>query len=180
VTRLRSCLDDLSTAQRRVLELRAGVGAADPRTRRGVARVLDIRVGRVQRLERRGLRRARKLDRAGACGSAAGGGGPVVSAGSLTGTSGGGEAAPVEDSLGGGTPGGAGPDGGAGGSSPDTGAGDIRGESATQPPPALGGPRDSSEGTSLWVAAGLMLLAALAGFATPALRDRFRTTSQAS
>jgi hypothetical protein len=139
-----------------------------------VARVLDIRVRRVVRLERRGLRRARELDRAGACGSAAAsGGGTIVTPGSLGGPDSG-EATPVEDSLGGGTPSGDGRDGG-GQSSPDGPSGDVRGESEAQPPPALGGPRDSAEGTSLWVAAGLMLLAALAGFATPALRDRLRS-----
>jgi hypothetical protein len=162
-----------------VLVLRTGLGSADARTRRGVARTLDIGVRRVVRLERRGLRRARELDRAGACGSASSGGGVIISPGSLRGGSGGGEARPVEDSLGGGTPGGGDDRGGAGdGSSANgTGSGDVRGESQTQPPPALGGPRDSSEGTSLWVAAGLMLLAALAGFAVPGLRDRVRETS---
>ena len=44
-------------------------------------------------------------------------------------------------------------------------------------PPDLGnggGRLESATGTSLWVAVGLMLLAALAGFATPSLRDRLR------
>jgi hypothetical protein len=183
VARLSTCLDELSTVQRRVLILRTGLGEADARTRRGVARTLDIRVRRVVRLERRGLRRARELDRAGACGSASSGGGAIVSPGSLGGGSGGGEAAPVESSLGGGTPGGGGNGGGrddGSGSGTNGGSGDVRGESSTQAPPALGGPRDSSEGTSLWVAAGLMLLAALAGFAVPGLRDRVRGGSAAS
>jgi hypothetical protein len=60
VQRLSGCLDELSDAQRRVLELRAGVGEASPRTRRGVARALEYRVQRVRRIERRGLRRARE------------------------------------------------------------------------------------------------------------------------
>jgi hypothetical protein len=175
VERLSTCLDELPTAQRRVLVLRTGLGSADPRTRRGVARKLDIGVRRVARLERTGLRRARALDRTGACGSASSGGGAIVSPGSLGGGAGGGEATPVVDSAGGGTPGG-GDRGGAGDGSSGSGAGsgDVRGESQTQPPPALGGPHDSPEGTSLWVAAGLMLLAALAGFAVPGLRDRVR------
>jgi hypothetical protein len=51
-------------------------------------------------------------------------------------------------------------------------------------PPGFGaGRRESPIGTSLWVVAGLMLLAALAGFATPTMRDRLRgpgRTSRAS
>jgi Sigma-70, region 4 len=168
VQRLSGCLDELSSRQQRVLELRAGMGSASPRTRSGVARVLDIRVDRVRRIERRGLRRARALDRAGACGAAvAGGGAQIISTSSLAGTSGGGGG----ESLGGGTP----RDGDGGSPPPDSESGDVRGESAGQlPPPRLDGPRDQAEGTSIWVAVGLMLLAALAGFATPALRDRMR------
>ena len=161
-----------------MLELRAGVGSASPRTREGVARALDIRVVRVRRLERRGLRRARELDRADACGATvASGAGPVISTSSLAGTSGGGSA-PGDESLGGGTPG---KNGGGDGSPPaDGGSGDVRGESASQPPPVFGGQNEQSGGTSLWVAIGLMLLAALAGFATPAVRDRVRSGSTAS
>ena len=164
--------------QRRVLELRAGVGKASPRTRAGVARALDLRVPRVRRIERRGLRRARKLDRAGACsGAVAGGGTPAILTSSLAGTSGGAGTAPGDESLGGGTPG---PDGGDGSPPAERDSGDVRGESSTQPPPPLDGPGEQSEGTSLWVAVGLMLLAALAGFATPALRDRLRSGGTAS
>jgi hypothetical protein len=61
------CLDDLSAGQRRVLSLRAGLGAGPPRSRTGVARRLRISERRVVRLERTGLRRLRVLDRAGAC-----------------------------------------------------------------------------------------------------------------
>jgi hypothetical protein len=180
VQRLSECLDELSQTQRRVLELRAGVGEASPRTRRGVARALDLRVQRVGKIERRGLRRARELDRADACGgvsASASAGGTVIATSSLAGTTtGGGDgggAAPGDESLGGGTP---------QDSSPaDKGSGDVRGESQSQLPPPLGsGPREQAEGTSLWVAVGLMLLAALAGFATPALRDRLRSGSTAS
>jgi hypothetical protein len=62
----RSCLDELSRPQRRVLELRAGVGAAAPRSRRAVAKRLRITVRRVTRLERTGLRALRA-----ACGAPA-------------------------------------------------------------------------------------------------------------
>ena len=176
VTRLNDCLDELSRRQERVLELRAGVGSAAPRTRGDVARILDLRVRRVQRIERNGLRRARRLDRAGACTSAvAGGGAAVISTSSLAGTTsrgrgsgGDGDGGGGDESLGGGTLRDSSPDG-------NGGSGDVRGETQTQlPPPVGGGPSEQAGGTSLWVAVGLMLLAGLAGFATPALRDRLR------
>ena len=177
--RLSGCLDELPATQRRVLVLRTGFGDASPRTRRGVARVLDIRVQRVVRIERRGLRQARELDRTGACGSA-GGAGPIIAPGTVTGGSGG-ESTPVEESLGGGTPGSGGDNGSGNGSSPDRGSGDVRGESAEQPPlPFADGPPEQAGGTSLWVAIALMLLAGLAGFATPALRERLRGSGTAS
>jgi Sigma-70, region 4 len=178
VQRVSGCLDELPSTQQRVLELRAGLGEASPRTRRGVARELDIRVQRVRRIERRGLRRARELDRAGACSPvAAGGGGGVIATSSLAGTSGGGAGSVSGDeSLGGGTPGN---DNGGSPAAPN-GSGDVRGETQTQPPPPLTGPTDQAEGTSLWVAVALMLLAGLAGFATPALRDRLRSATRAS
>jgi hypothetical protein len=65
VTRASRCLDDLSTGQRRVLTLRAA-----SRSRRGVARRLDISVRRVTRLERTGLARLRTLSARGACSAA--------------------------------------------------------------------------------------------------------------
>jgi hypothetical protein len=169
VTRLSDCLDELSSRQKRVLELRAGAGSASPRTRRDVARILDLRVQRVRRIERRGLRRARRLDRAGACSSAteAGSGTPVISTSSLAGTTGSRGGGGGEESLGGGTS----RDSSAG----NGGSGDVRGERQTQLPPPIGAGRpEQAEATSLWVAVGLMLLAAVAGFATPALRDRLR------
>jgi hypothetical protein len=61
------CLDDLSSAQRRVLVLRAGIGPGAPRSRGGVARRLHISERRVARLERTGLRRLRMLAKRGAC-----------------------------------------------------------------------------------------------------------------
>ena len=60
-----ACLGDLSRPQRIVLKLRAGVGAAAPRSRAAVARRLRITIRRVTRLEHSGLRRLRA-----ACGAA--------------------------------------------------------------------------------------------------------------
>jgi hypothetical protein len=54
-------------AERRVLTLRAGVGAARTHSRTEVARIMHLRRARVIRLERRGLRRLGALGRAGAC-----------------------------------------------------------------------------------------------------------------
>ena len=176
VRRLGGCLDELADDQQRVLELRTGVGAGPPRTRRGVARVMDIRVQWVSRLERRGLRNARAIARSDGCGSAAASGGASVLASGPSrsdGTgSGPGSDAP-ETSAGPAAPDGAekGPDGA------ETERTAARGTSPEPAPPdfASGGGRlESATGTSLWVAAGLMLLAALAGFATPSLRDRVR------
>jgi len=180
VTRLDGCLDELPTIQRRVLVLRAGLGAGPPRSGPGVARALDLRVERVRWLERRGLRHVRALAHRDACGSAAGGaavatagpGAPVfprfrsapeASAGPPTPATGGGEA-------------GAGPDRAGGGRE----SGGVRGESAELPPPPGPGPGDLVTRTSLWVALGLMLLAGLAGFASPALSDRLRGLDRAS
>ncbi len=67
VARSTACLDALSSAQRRVLMLRAGVGAGPPRSRGGVAKKLRISERRVVRLERTGLSRLRSLARQGAC-----------------------------------------------------------------------------------------------------------------
>ncbi len=61
------CLDDLSSAQRRVLSLRAGLGAGPPRSRTGVARRLSISVQRVAHLENTGLQRLRTLAHGGGC-----------------------------------------------------------------------------------------------------------------
>ena len=54
-------------AERRVLTLRAGVGAARTHSRTEVARITHLRRARVIKLERRGLRRLHALARAGAC-----------------------------------------------------------------------------------------------------------------
>jgi hypothetical protein len=58
-------------SERRVLSLRAGVGRLRPHTRSEVARITHLRRARVITLERRGLRRLRALNRAGACQDAA-------------------------------------------------------------------------------------------------------------
>jgi hypothetical protein len=176
VARLGGCLDELAYAQQRVLELRAGVGAGPPRTRRGVARVLDIRVKRVWRLERRGLRNARSVARSDGCGSAAASGGTSALASGPSrpdGTGPGSGSDAPETSAGPAAPDGVGkaPDGA------ETELTAVRGTSPESAPPdfANGGSRlESPTGTSLWVAVGLMLLAALAGFATPSLRGRLR------
>ncbi len=180
------CLGELPTNQRRVLRLRAGVGALEPRSRQAVARVLDIRVGRVRRLERRGLRTVRTLGRTDSCGSggtspvlsgpeAAAGAGPVLAAAPAA--SGG------SAERGGSSPDGVGAGGGDEGSSGGGGrdSGDVRGETSELTPPGFGdGHEDSTAGTSIWVALALILAAALAGFATPALRDRLRSPSRAT
>jgi hypothetical protein len=64
------CLGHLGELQRRVLSMRAGVGPAEPRSRRSVARALDRSVSRVRRAERRGLERLRAL-RAAPCAQSA-------------------------------------------------------------------------------------------------------------
>jgi len=67
VTSASGCLDDLSSAQRKVLSARAGLGSAPPRSRTAVARRFDISVKRVVRLERTGLKRLRSLAGRGGC-----------------------------------------------------------------------------------------------------------------
>ncbi len=67
VTNASGCLDDLSSAQRRVLSARAGLGPAPPRSRTAVARRFDISVKRVVRLERTGLKKLRSLAGNGGC-----------------------------------------------------------------------------------------------------------------
>jgi hypothetical protein len=59
VARLRGCLDSIGATQRRVLVLRAGIGAAAPHSRTAVADRLDTTVRAVRRAERRGLRSLR-------------------------------------------------------------------------------------------------------------------------
>jgi hypothetical protein len=173
VARLGGCLDDLASVQRRVLVLRSGYGRARPHSRRAVARMLDVRVRRVVRIERRGLREARTLSRAGACG---GGGGAAMAAGGTALVGGGGRGA-----SGGGAVSASGNtdvpnrDTAASGSS-SSGSGDVRGESETRLPPPLGGGAGEPSGVSLAIGIVLILLALGAGFATPHLRGRLRSS----
>jgi hypothetical protein len=67
VLRFRGCLSRVPRSERRVLSLRAGVGRLRPHTRSQVARITHLERARVIKLERRGLRRLRELNRAGAC-----------------------------------------------------------------------------------------------------------------
>ena len=67
VLRFHGCLSRVPRSERRVLSLRAGVGRLRPHTRSEVARITHLRRARVVKLERRGLRRLRALNRAGAC-----------------------------------------------------------------------------------------------------------------
>jgi hypothetical protein len=83
VEHARQCLDDLHRGERRVLDLRAGIGPGVPLTRPQTARRLDLGVAQTGRIERRGLRRLDALASAGACGGA---GGAVASAGPLAAT----------------------------------------------------------------------------------------------
>jgi hypothetical protein len=79
VESLSGCLPGLPRTERRVLALRAGVGTRRPLSRAAVARRLHIDGRRVRHLERRGLRRLRRLARDGRCGNHSG------SAGTLSG-----------------------------------------------------------------------------------------------
>jgi hypothetical protein len=180
VAKLSGCLDELSTGQRRVLVLRAGVGAARPHSRRATAQVLRVTIRRVRRLERSGLRRARTLSRAGACGGG-GSGAATGTAGAATAltTSGGGTASPgtaPEDGAGakgGKSRGGSGAGAGGAGSS-DQGA--VRGESDTRVPPVAGhGGGTTAGGVAIALSILLIALAALAGYATPHVRGRLRS-----
>jgi DNA-binding CsgD family transcriptional regulator len=67
VLRFHGCLASVPRSERRVLSLRAGVGRLRPHTRSEVARITHLRRARVITLERRGLRKLRALNRAGAC-----------------------------------------------------------------------------------------------------------------
>jgi hypothetical protein len=67
VLRFRGCLSRVPRSERRVLSLRAGVGRLRAHTRGEVARITHLRRARVIKLERRGLRRLRALNRAGVC-----------------------------------------------------------------------------------------------------------------
>jgi hypothetical protein len=70
VLRFQGCLDSVPSRERRVLELRAGVGSAHTRSRAEVARLTGLRKRSVARLERRGLTRLRTLANGGTCAGA--------------------------------------------------------------------------------------------------------------
>jgi hypothetical protein len=67
VLSFQNCLGSVPRTERRVLELRAGVGVAHTRSRAQVARITGTTRRHVGRLERRGLHRLRALGRAGTC-----------------------------------------------------------------------------------------------------------------
>jgi hypothetical protein len=147
VQRLDGCLPSLRPRLRRVLVLRAGIGSERPHSRAGVARVLDIPVRRVGRLERRGLRTLRRAGRTTGCADA---GAAPAGTGSAAGTGGdtrfvsGGGAGPGtagEAAAGGpghwGAEGARGPSaGGPGSSTLSPGSGEVLGTSAERPPGA--------------------------------------------
>lgn len=69
VRALRGCLTSLPATERKVLELRAGLGLDRPRTRKRVAELTHLSLEQVRRLERSGLRHLRSLGNGG-CGVA--------------------------------------------------------------------------------------------------------------
>jgi hypothetical protein len=156
------CLGSLAAAERRVLVLRSGLGAGPPRSRRAVARILDVRVPRVRRLERTGLRHARALARADVCGRSA----AVVVVGDTGAQLTAATVAPHD----------AAPAAAPGGERAEE-RGEVRGESDVRPPllPAVPGPDTAANDLTLAIV--LILLAAMAGYATPYLRDRMRRPS---
>jgi hypothetical protein len=135
--------------------------------------MLDVRVRKVARIERRAIRDARALSRAGACGGGGGASSGSGSGGVATLTSSGGDdgGGLVPEPSRGGDAGSADTSTSSDGSS--GGSGEVRGESETQlPPPLGGGDRAEPGGVSLAIGIFLILLALLAGFATPHLRGR--------
>jgi hypothetical protein len=67
VRRLDGCLGQLPDRVRLVLELRAGIDSSRALSRRAVAAYLNLRVGQVTRMERRGLRELRRAARSPGC-----------------------------------------------------------------------------------------------------------------
>ena len=163
VERLQGCLGGVSAAERKVLVLRSGLGAAPARTRHSVARTLDVGVRRVGRIERRGLRHVRALARTGGCGGATA---PATASGTATA----GDVQLASDTGAVRT--------GQASSKPTSGVaqpegGDVRGAAGTKsplPPAAIG----SVSPTDVSFAIILVLLAAIAGFAAPHVQDRLK------
>ncbi len=160
-----ACLHVLTTRQRRVLRLRAGVGPAEPATRVEVARRLDLSVRRVRRVERRGLRVLKSAGRRG-CAEAApsvteeeafaigGAVGVVLTGGVASGSAGAPGSSPADgrdDSTGGGK-------GDAAGSSGSNESGGVKGIAATGAPPATG-----STGIALTLLVVLLISACVLG-----------------
>lgn len=143
---LDGCLPALAPRLRRVLVLRAGVGSARAHSRVRVARLLDVPVTRVGRLERRGLRLLRRAGRTTGCAGAPAAAGAGVDTG-VGATAGGStrfvSAGSPEDIAGGSATGGSSGDaGGADGSSAggldsstlSPGTGEVLGESSERAP----------------------------------------------
>jgi hypothetical protein len=159
VLALPACVQRLSTIERRVLVLRAGVGAGAPRSRGAVARQLDLTVRRVTRVERAGVRRLRTLGRSDGCASTVASPTELARATLPAGT----VATAGLAGRGGGSSGGGSGGGKAGGSS-DAGSGGggvvrqgIGGEFATMPPAGGGSPGS----LVTWIPVVLAALAAL-------------------
>ena len=70
VLSLNGCLDEVPPRERRVLDLRAGIGIGRTRSRAEVARLTKFSADGVRRLERRGLRQLKRLREQRACGAA--------------------------------------------------------------------------------------------------------------
>jgi sigma-70-like protein len=85
VLSFQGCLGNVPQTERRVLELRAGVGISRARTRAEVARLTGLPRKRVARLEHRGLKRLQSLSDVGSCTAAA----SATSAGAPIGVAGG-------------------------------------------------------------------------------------------
>jgi Sigma-70, region 4 len=144
VQQLDACLSSVPSRTRRVLVLRVGLGRADSHSRHGVARMLDLPVRNVGRIERRGVRQLRRLDRSTGCASGVSAdrstmtspGAPIASPPSSSGhtvlTSGGGSGTSSSHGSGGDS------SGGSSSSSSSPGAsGGVLGESAEHNPPAI-------------------------------------------
>jgi len=67
VARFQSCLSDLPSTQRKLLQLRAGLGPLDPLAPSAVAAQLHVAPARFKRLEQRALRELRSAGSAGGC-----------------------------------------------------------------------------------------------------------------
>ena len=166
VARYGACLPELTTRQRRVLRLRAGVGPRPPASRAAVARKLELPVARVRRAEQRGLRSLRRSARDG-CASASDGAG--VDLGTTTAPAGGAElgVSTVFTGIGSDGDGDGDGDGGSGGggralSSSGSGndaAGGVKGVTAIAQPPEPG-----ETGFVLPLLGVLLVLACVVGF----------------